>query len=79
MKTLLIEAGVVGLATIVVGVVVALSLKNLFKLNMPISHKNINKNNMVMLLFITGFLIHIICEFSGLNKWYCSNGNACLN
>lgn len=79
MKTLLIEAGVVGLATIVVGVVVALSLKNLFKLNMPISHKNINKNNMVMLLFITGFLIHIICEISGLNKWYCSNGNACLN
>ena len=79
MKTLLIEAGVVGLATIVVGVVVALSLKNLFKLNMPISHKNINKNNMVMLLFITGFLIHIICEFSGLNKWYCSNGHACLN
>tara|TARA_B100001093_G_scaffold509169_2_gene572711 strand:- start:3535 stop:3774 length:240 start_codon:yes stop_codon:yes gene_type:complete len=79
MRTLLIEAGVVGLATIVVGVVVALSLKNLFKLNMPISHKNINKNNMVMLLFITGFLIHIICEFSGLNKWYCSNGNACLN
>lgn len=79
MKTLLIEAGVVGLATIVVGLLVALSLKNLFKLNMPISHKNINKNNMVMLLFITGFLIHIICEFSGLNKWYCSNGNACLN
>ena len=79
MRTLLIEAGVVGLATIVVGIVVSLSLKNLFKLNMPISHKNINKNNMVMLLFITGFLIHIICEFSGLNKWYCSNGNACLN
>lgn len=79
MRALLIEAGVVGLATIVVGVVVGLSLKNLFKLNMPISHKNINKNNMVMLLFITGFLIHIICEFSGLNKWYCSNGNACLN
>ena len=79
MRALLIEAGVVGLATIVVGVVLALSLKNLFKLNMPISHKNINKNNMVMLLFITGFLIHIICEFSGLNKWYCSNGNACLN
>ncbi len=79
MRTLLIEAGVVGLATIVVGIVVALSLKNLFKLNMPINHKNINKNNMVMLLFITGFLIHIICEFSGLNKWYCSNGNACLN
>ena len=79
MKTLLIEAGVVGIATIIVGILVAISLKQLFKLDMPVSHKNINKNNMIMLLFITGFLIHIICEISGLNKWYCSNGNACLN
>ena len=79
MKTLLIEAGVVGIATIIVGILVAISLKRLFKLDMPVSHKNINKNNMIMLLFITGFLIHIICEISGLNKWYCSNGNACLN
>ena len=79
MKTLLVEAGVVGIATIIVGILVAISLKQLFKLDMPISHKNINKNNMIILLFVTGFLIHIICEFSGLNKWYCSNGNACLN
>ena len=79
MKTLLVEAGVVGIATIIVGILVAISLKQLFKLDMPMSHKNINKNNMIILLFVTGFLIHIICEFSGLNKWYCSNGNACLN
>lgn len=26
---------------------------------------------------ITGMLVHIICEFTGINKWYCRNGFAC--
>jgi len=25
-------------------------------------------------LFLTGFLVHIFCEYSGINKWYCKNG-----
>lgn len=29
--------------------------------------------------FITGFLIHLIYEFTNVNKWYCINGNACKN
>ena len=28
-------------------------------------------------LFITGALVHLVCEFSGVNRWYCKNGNAC--
>ena len=27
--------------------------------------------------FISGFLFHIFCEYLGVNKWYCKNGNAC--
>ena len=27
--------------------------------------------------FLIGFLFHIFCEISGINKWYCVNGNAC--
>ena len=27
--------------------------------------------------FITGALIHMICEATGINKWYCRGGNAC--
>jgi len=27
--------------------------------------------------FITGCLIHLLCEASGINHWYCSNGVAC--
>lgn len=28
--------------------------------------------------FLTGILTHLVCEFTGVNKWYCTNGNACL-
>tara|TARA_B100001094_G_C18184044_1_gene802633 strand:- start:142 stop:501 length:360 start_codon:yes stop_codon:yes gene_type:complete len=27
--------------------------------------------------FLLGFILHIICELTGVNKWYCRNGNAC--
>jgi len=33
--------------------------------------------SVILNLFITGFVIHIICEISGINKYYCKNGNAC--
>lgn len=27
---------------------------------------------------ISGFLVHLLCEYTGLNGWYCKHGNACL-
>ena len=27
--------------------------------------------------FLLGFLLHLICELTGINNWYCRNGNAC--
>ena len=62
---LLKEGFFVGIITIIVGIII-----NYF----------IKQNNMyfiILNLFITGFVIHIICEISGINKYYCKNGNAC--
>lgn len=28
-------------------------------------------------IFLVGVIIHLFCEFSGINRWYCKNGNAC--
>ena len=32
---------------------------------------------MEIALFFTGFCLHLGCEFTGINKWYCKHGNAC--
>ena len=28
-------------------------------------------------VFMSGVLVHLICEFMGFNSWYCRNGFAC--
>ena len=72
------EAIAVGFLTLVVGSVVAYVLGMMFGVDLPTVCKKWNKNHIMELsLFITGFLIHILCEFTGLNKWYCINGRAC--
>ena len=75
---LLKEAVVVGIATVVIGTLVGFAMGKLFSMNLPAICKKWNKNNiMEITLFLTGFLLHIICEYTGINKWYCKNGNAC--
>ena len=77
---LIIEAVVVGMVTVVVGTIVAFILGRFFSTDLPKICKAWNKNHIMEIsLFFTGFLIHIICEFTGINGWYCKNGNACSN
>ncbi len=67
-----VEAIIIGLLVVVIGVAFHwLSLKlygdhDLNKISMFAGH-----------LFIIGVLTHAICEISGVNKWYCTNGAAC--
>jgi hypothetical protein len=61
MANVLFEALIVGIATLLLG----LFMNSVFK------------DNLAMVLFSTGILIHLLCEMSGVNKWYCTNGNAC--
>lgn len=75
---LLVEASVVGIATVIVGTLVGFIIGKYFSTNLPAICKSWNKNHiMEICLFLTGFIIHILCEYLGVNKWYCNNGNAC--
>ena len=71
MKQLMIEAVVVGILSVVVGKLVIYLFFN---------SQTSNKNESIEItLFLTGVFIHFICEYTGVNKWYCKNGNACKN
>ena len=73
-----IEAVVVGVLTVTVGVVVGFALSKSFSTNLPAICKTWNKNHVMEIsLFLTGFSLHLLCEFMGVNKWYCKHGNAC--
>ncbi len=75
---LLLEAVVVGIATIIIGTIVGYVFGKLFSNNLPDICKSWNKNHiMEICLFFTGFILHILCEYIGINRWYCKNGNAC--
>lgn len=71
---LLIEATCIGIITTLVALIVGSVLRKFMAVKLPAECKNWNKNHIMELnLFITGFLIHIIFEYTGLNKWYCLN------
>jgi len=76
---LLIEAFFVGILTVIVGNIMGAFVGSLMKVDLPEICKDWNRYyTMEISLFLTGFFIHIICELSGINKWYCKNGLACI-
>lgn len=69
----LIEAIVVGIMTVITGLIVQ-KLVSYTQLN-----NNLNVQSVYIIhLFIIGFLIHVMSEWVGINQWYCRNGNACI-
>ena len=82
MHQLIIEAFLVGLLTILIGSIVGAGFGYINTLLQP---EYIQKNNnwnkyhiMEQSLFFTGFFIHLLCEYFGINKLYCKKGYACL-
>jgi hypothetical protein len=39
--------------------------------------KFLKNKGMYLTLFVSGFLYHIICDITGVNKWYCNNCAGC--
>lgn len=33
----------------------------------------------ILIMFLSGIIVHLGCEATGLNKWYCTNGASCMN
>lgn len=79
MSNLVLEAVVVGIMTVIFGNVSGFVVGSFLKVNLPQICSTWNKfYTMEVSLFITGVLIHLFCEYTGINKWYCKNGFACL-
>ena len=75
---IIIEAIVVGIMVVLVGSIVGYILGKLMGVDLPIVCKKWNKNHIMELsLFLTGVCVHLLCEYTHLNKWYCNNGDAC--
>ena len=69
------EAFIVGLVTLVIGT----TLSILFMYTQDgFSIKKIDFwPTLILTNFFTGVIVHLLCEWSGINKWYCKNGHAC--
>ncbi len=79
MYNLIIEAVAVGVITVIFGNITAYIITPLFNIDLLDTYSSWNKIYAIQTtLFLTGFLIHLFCEFSGVNKWYCTNGFACM-
>ena len=67
-----IEAFMVGLLVIVIGIVLHYITLQI------IGHHDLNDMKVFAIhLFVIGIITHLLCEFTGINKWYCTNGIAC--
>lgn len=78
MLRLLVEALIVGLMTVAVGSLVGYGIGKAVDSDLPKVCKEWNKFYVMEIsLFLTGVVIHLLCEVVGINKWYCKNGFAC--
>jgi hypothetical protein len=68
-QRLLIEAALVGVLVVFLGLAIMSFVK---------TQTWTKQYPFEITLFLTGVLTHLVCEFTGVNKWYCTNGNACL-
>ena len=80
MFKLLVEAVIVWIMVVVVGSGVGYLVGRVNSVDLPKVCKKWNKNHVMEIsLFLTGVVLHLLCEISGINKWYTKNGYAVKN
>ena len=71
----LIESSCVGLSALLMGLALHVILGH-HALHASSPNMKEEMIRLSILLFLTGFSIHLVFEYIGLNKWYCKYGNA---
>lgn len=75
MADLIKEILFVGMLTMIIGLIISYIT---MYIGSPIQTKQFDHWGSVAFSFVvTGMLIHIICEYTGINKYYCVHGVAC--
>lgn len=75
MIEIIIEAIIVGLLVMIIGIIVSYGT---MYMQDPVLTKDFKHWWSIAFSFaISGMLVHIICEVSGVNRWYCKHGSAC--
>jgi O-antigen/teichoic acid export membrane protein len=72
----LYEILAVGVATAIIGFVISTLLMYVFVKDFS-TKKYHFWWQVILSYFITGCLVHVLCQITGINKWYCKNGVAC--
>ena len=73
---LLYEAIIVGLLLLLISIPIMHITRNIDLSSVPYLQENKYIKYYISTILI-GMVAHFAFEFSGANKWYCTNGNAC--
>ena len=72
LKKFILEVITVGVLTTIIGFIIYAIYMYIVKKKNITKRKNLK--SFLFCLFITGASIHFICQISGINNWYCKNG-----
>ena len=77
----LLEAFLIGIMTLIIGLILGYTNGYLMDIDLKKELEEKPKKTLwiTMTLFSLGFILHLMCEITGLNKMYCDYGYACVN
>ena len=77
----LLEAFLIGIMTLIIGLILGYTNGYLMDIDLKEELKEKPKKTLwiTVTLFSLGFILHLMCEITGLNKMYCDYGYACVN